>query len=241
MGRTPVRLVVHDPAPLAKPGSLALGYGRLARRIAGIGIVRGTAVVHSRKAQDIVFGSTKVRAADLLPLPMLSPVLKGGRGRRKHVVRVLGQYKEDRDVGALRRLAAGCPARRYEIWGRGWAEIDGWATVDRFVPEAKLQQLIESSDVVVIPYRRFFQSDIAVRCLELGTPVVGPAESSLSALIDPVTGWLVTEDDWEGSVACALRATHSEVYAVAQSAYADVRERWTAWLPQAARSGGSTM
>jgi hypothetical protein len=76
--------------------------------------------------------------------------------------------------------------------------VRGWAVDARFVPEAELDHLIADAKVVVIPYRRFFQSGIALRCLEQSTLVVGPRGTSLDDLLGPGSPLLVDTDEPDG-------------------------------------------
>jgi hypothetical protein len=146
-------------------------------------------------------------------------------------VRVLGQYKADRDVAALQRLATEVPhGWQLEIVGRGWNPVPGWHTHNRFALERELADLITSSSVVVIPYRRFFQSGVAVRCLELGVPIAGPRQSSLGALVGEDCSWLVSGDDWLTAIMSAVATEPAAVCQVAEAAYHRAELGWRAWV-----------
>jgi hypothetical protein len=228
---------MHDPIPLARtPGSKVPGHGSCARYLAGRRFVRAAAILHSQEALQGIQQCMRLRKRVVLPLPMHPPRRKPCREEKGVTVRVLGQYKADRDVGVLERLAVAAKAgSRYEIVGRGWGPVPGWKTIDRFVPEQELIELIQTSDAIVIPYRRFYQSDIAVRSLEGGTPVVGPEESSLKALVGTDSGWLAT-DDWEAAAEAAVEASEEEVLEVATRAHERARDQWRSWLAETCNS-----
>lgn len=162
---------------------------------------------------------------------MFPPEKRATRGGGQIVVRVLGQYKADRDLESMRQLASDGPSEwSYEVVGRGWPPVAGWTVIDKFVNEGDFDSYLRSSDVVVIPYNRFFQSGVAIRSLEVGTPVVGPRASSLASLVGGESEWLVDGEPWIGAVEAAIRANSEEIYEVASRAYCEVLERWRAWL-----------
>ena len=184
------RLIVHDPRPLVR----ARGSGRFGQFVARV-VGRGRIIVHSELARHDVVEDTGVTPA-LLPHPVL-PAAPARPAPREAVVRVLGQFKRDRDVAMLESLAGELQGEfALEVHGRGWPTVHGWSVRDAFVEEVELDELIRSSVAVLIPYRRFYQSGIAVRSLEVGTPFIGPAGSSLGDLgADPAHLPDSTSDD----------------------------------------------
>jgi hypothetical protein len=230
-GRRTPYLVIHDPLPLAR----AVGYGRLSRWAAGRRTIRAKAIVHSGQATRTIARIAGGVPAIQLPLPMFPP-RKAPESTDSVVVRVLGQYKAARDVGALERIAASCdPAWRYEIVGRGWPAIKGWTVTSAFVSESEFDRLIVTSSAIVIPYRRFFQSDVALRCLEVGTPVVGPRDSSLAELLGPVSPCLVSDGRWAPAVDAAVSLGAIEAFDSAQRLYDETSRRWRGWLAEIER------
>jgi hypothetical protein len=220
-------IVFHDPHPLVH----AVGYGHLARWIASLRPVAATAIVHSKAASEVVRADASLGDVIDLPHPMFPPEKPDGHNRRGVVIRVLGQYKAARDVHGMTQLAAQGPSDwRYEVIGRGWPAIAGWKVTSRFVEENEFGALIRGSSAIVIPYSRFFQSGVAIRTLELGTPVVGPRSSSLAELLGAESDWLVDGDSWHQAVEAAIRAEPEEIYRVASSAYDRVLGQWRAWL-----------
>jgi hypothetical protein len=93
----------------------------------------------------------------------------------RSVVGVIGQWKPARDARVIAELAPALAKRGYtiEIHGRGWPQVDGVRVYDRFVREDELDELLASFACVVLPYSHYFQSDVAVRALENGVPLVG--------------------------------------------------------------------
>jgi hypothetical protein len=144
---------------------------------------------------------------------------------------VLGQYKPARDVDALRRLARNIgPSADLQIHGRGWPEIQGWAVRSDFVPESEMDALISSSSVVLVPYRRFFQSGVAIRCLENGIPVVGPVNTSLDELFGERSPLLVRHpDDWVRAVHRALAGGGDDAVRAGQAWRTRCEQEWSAW------------
>jgi hypothetical protein len=226
LGQIDAQIVFHDPEPLNR----AVGYGRIARRVGMMSCVAAPVVVHSRVAAEALNRQASLPVIEL-PLPMFPPEIRRTHRTSKTVIRVLGQYKPDRDIQALVRLAAEGPEDWcYEIVGRGWPDVRGWQVRSEFVSEEEFDALIRSSRAVLIPYRRFFQSEVALRCIELGTPIVGPSGSSLQALLGARSAWLVTNEQWLRSTVAAAQASDAEVRSIASAAYEQVRIAWTSWL-----------
>jgi hypothetical protein len=224
----PVYVVMHDPRPLV----YARGYGVPARRIARWGAVsRGRFIVHSDIARHAIHQDSGINEVVYLPHPMFAPAAVPGKTSLEKTIRVLGQYKADRDILGLRQLALEAPSSwRLEVVGRGWPDIEGWQVVSRFVDEDSFDRLIRDSDAVLIPYTRFFQSGVAVRALEAGIPVVGPSASSLSNLLGGDCEWLVQDGDWLSAVMRAVNAQPENVLATARGIYDEAVSLWSRML-----------
>jgi hypothetical protein len=226
LGRGVTQLVIHDPEPLVR----AKGYGWMARRMASLRFVRARPLVHSKAAAAVITAQASGLDVKLLPHPMFKP-REPATSHSRPIIRVLGQYKPDRDTESLEELAAaGSHDWLYQIVGRGWATIPGWDVSARYVSEIEFTTLIRDSSVVLIPYTRFFQSGVAIRCLEMGTPIVGPRVSSLMELLGQESKWLVSNGSWRPAVEAALDADPQEVHLTAIRVYRHVLEQWCAWL-----------
>jgi hypothetical protein len=236
VGRRTPYVVVHDPRPLAR----AVGYGRTSRWAAGRRAIRAKAIVHSEVATRAIACEADGVPTVRLPLPMFSPRNAPERSGGEVTVRVLGRYKAARDVGALEHIAASCdPAWQYEIVGRGWPAVTGWAVKSAFVSESEFDRLVVTSSAVVIPYRQFFQSDVALRCLEMGTPVVGPRDSSLAELLGPDSPCLVSDGMWGSAIEAAVGSSTTEAFHVAQRLYDETFRGWRSWLTAVEREWSS--
>lgn len=227
-------LIVHDPSPLVR----AAGYSWASRKLYALAGADVDLLVHSRAAADEA-DRLGLPVAAVLPHPMLEPQRRQQPVTGETRVVVLGQYKPDRDLGALKLIADHAPTDwALSIKGRGWPPVRGWHVEDRFLSEAAFDNELRSADVVVVPYRRFFQSGVAVRCLELGTACVGPQESSLSELFGSA-GTLVVNGDWVGAVQRAVEAAPDAAVLHARRQHQAVVEAWRSWLlagPHASRS-----
>lgn len=237
-------VVYHDPEPLVRSAGSDPLSARLVFRLRNLPHV----VVHSigaAKAMDSL-GCTStmhVLAHPMLPpvAPEVAPDAEAGMraAARRPVVRVLGQFKRDRDLGALEVLARELKAEvDLEVVGRGWPDLPGWKVDSRFVSELELDELVKSSDAIVIPYVRFYQSGIAIRALESNTPVVGRAATSLADLYgqesrlllreDPQTG-LVDDRAWADAVRYAVTDGRDETIRAALAYHSVAVSEWTAW------------
>jgi hypothetical protein len=185
-------------------------------------------MVHSEIAAQAIREDAHIHQMIKVPHPMLAPKAAMQKKSADKTIRVLGQYKPDRDIAGLRQLAHDAPpAWRLEVIGRGWPSIEGWQVTDDFVDEDSFDRLIKGSHAILIPYTRFFQSGVAVRALEAGVPVVGPSESSLSDLLGEDCPWLVRNDGWLRAVTDAIDTRPASVLAEAQEIYSRVISRWS--------------
>lgn len=220
-------IVMHDPKPLVRQ----IGYDPASRRLARALLGQVRVIVHSGAALQVLSDQGVPReSTDVLPHPVAEPVTELAPGGSE-VVRVLGQFKADRDLAALARIATVERGCSYEIVGRGWPDVPGWDVRDEFVSEEEFASLLATSSVVLIPYRRFFQSGVALRALESGTPIVGPHDSHLADLLGARSPWLVAGDDWGSAVDRALADRDSgATLEVARQARAQAVAEWRAWL-----------
>lgn len=218
LGLRNVHLVVHDPIPLVK----AVGYSSWARKCA-VWLGQDVGVIaHSVRALNTISAEAPLLKTELLPHPILEPSPAALKPSKIPVVRVVGQYKKDRDLVALAQIAAGLDGlARFEVFGRGWPDVEGWKVVPGFVEEERLSELIAGSAVIVIPYKTFFQSGIAIRSLELGVPAVGPRASVLSEMFTDESELLVEDGASNGWVTAVRHAIENGRDEAAQSA-----QRW---------------
>jgi GT2 family glycosyltransferase len=225
-------IIFHDPVPLVR----SVGYGKFARRLANL-CSKVSIIYMSERAGNELNVAVPHLAKIYLPHPVLEPVIGFlPRDGNDKVVRVLGQYKVDRDLDALRTIAANSPNVRLEILGRGWPSVSGWSVTSRFLTEAELDQAVASSSVVVVPYKSFFQSGIAIRCMEHSTPIVGPASSSLAEMYGSNSKLLVpadSDDGWSRALDHALEVGASETQAHGRRWRHQARQAWTAWASSA--------
>ncbi|OZF39120.1 hypothetical protein CH294_06375 [Rhodococcus sp. 14-2483-1-1] len=171
-------VVLHDPSPLVR----SVGYDGVSIRLARV-LAGDRFIIHSEAAERVTKSSNV--ESTVLPHPVLAPIQRQGDSSGRRVVRVLGQYKPDRDLVALEEIAVSICDKdvELEILGRGWPEVKGWTVTDDFLSEQDFDDAVDSASVVVIPYRKFFQSGVAIRCFERGTPVVGVGGTSLDELV----------------------------------------------------------
>lgn len=231
-------IVYHDPRPLVR----SVGSSHLVAGIVGLVKNRPGTLVHSNEAARAMAAVGLTDRLALVPHPMFppadfekEPTPNEETGKRQRV-RVLGQYKADRDIDLLGSLA-GRLGQKYdlEIVGRGWPAVQGWNVDARFVPEDELEELITTSDAIVIPYKRFYQSGIAIRALEQAVPVVGRVETSLRDLYGTQSQLLVAVEDelpgaevdaWVSAIEYALGNGRTETALAARRFHAKASRGW---------------
>jgi hypothetical protein len=229
-GRGRMLVIVHDPRPLRPQVGLNERAGRLAARL---GHRLPTVICHSSAAT--ADATQAVRGLEVWTVP--HPILRRDEvaqhkaercGPTKNpVIGVFGQYKPARDLDLLERLAARWASDGWKgkIFGRGWPQIPGWEVQSRFLSEAELAQRVAEVDVALIPYRHYYQSGIAIRAVEAGTPIVGLANPFLEELLGSAYPGLVASDDdsgWVEGIRRTLAATTS-----AEDPSSQIAERWT--------------
>jgi glycosyltransferase involved in cell wall biosynthesis len=230
-------LIVHDPRPLVR----ARGYGERSRRVGAVAR-RVELVVHSAAAAEALAADCPDLVPVLLPHPVVprAEVPRVRAADARPVVRVLGQFKPDRDLELLAEIGAQLGAtHRLEIIGRRWPAVEGWSVTDEFVSEERLDDLMATADAVLVPYKRFFQSGIAIRSLELGTPAIGPAGSSIADLY-PDDRYLASGSvaSWCGAITAATSADSAAMRELAARADDVCRAAWSRWAePPRVRAG----
>lgn len=186
-------VVMHDPEALVRQNGLSPSSAAASARISGAKWPH--LVTMSPEAYALTARYFNAERVHLVPHPMTAPVTDNStRAGRK--VLVLGQHKPARDLDVMASIATPLRAAGWEptVAGRGWPLIPGWNVVDRFLAEQEFHELICSSAVVLLPYRYYFQSGVALRALEAGVPVVGRQTGFLTSIFG--TGFPGAVDDW---------------------------------------------
>lgn len=223
--RNRVLLLVHDPTPLRQQ----LGYSTFSKKIFRFAIKRSglEIICLTQTASDALHRETGIES-QVVPHPVLvTPRVEETRSETP-TVRVLGQFKNARNLDVLETIGLSYLADqvKLEIVGRGWPEIPGWQVDDRFVPEEEFELLASSAHCVLIPYTHFFQSGVAVRCLENRTPVVGPRHEQLETLFG---------QDWQALVDTGADWTECIMYALSSDSE-DMDERLTTYAASSGRA-----
>lgn len=197
--RSLVLEISHDPIPIRRQYFSGKLWNTIAKRAMQVEWICHTQSAANAAAK--IIGTTPRIALH----PVLTTPFSGrpSKSDSRFVISVLGQFKPSRDMDALREIARDLPSCKYDlrIIGRGWPDISGWRVTNRFVSEEELDRALDDSDVVVLPYRQYWQSGIAVRAVERGTSVVGERTEFLSLLMgDEYPGILDDGDSWAQAI-----------------------------------------
>lgn len=211
-------IAMHDPEPLVTQNGLSPQAAERAARLCGSAWPQ--LVTMSPEAHVITakyFGDERVHLA---PHPMRAPDLRAAEPG-KDTVLVLGQYKPARDLDVMAAIAPTLRAGGWQptVAGRGWPAIPGWRVIDRFMSEDEFEQLLASAAVVLLPYRYYFQSGVALRALEAGVPVVGRRTGFLLSVLGPEFPGGVDEwndpKSWLAAVDAGARARQDQLTSAA--------------------------
>jgi len=115
-----------------------------------------------------------------------------------------------------------------EIHGHGWERVPGWEVNSRWYSETDFDELIETSDAVIIPYTEYYQSGVAVRALERLVPVVA-AGHWFGSFFGEDYGGRVRSDAWEDALGRALALPAEEARLRRKAATSVSLAAWTAW------------
>ncbi len=227
--KQPVVMVIHDVEPLRAQ----FGHSRAAqasfRSAVRLGDLR--VVCHTEGAAERLQELAGVRA-EVIPHPMLTPECPPSTRDTRPLVRVLGQHKTCRDLEVLQQLADEDAGDEFdlEVWGRGWPDLPGWRVRSGFVDETTFSGLVTTSDVLVMPYRNYWQSGVTVRAAEACRPVVGWDHDQLRFLYgENWAGAVPRGGSWLDAVRRAI-AARSEVTASVNSAHDAVRSAWQGFV-----------
>lgn len=181
--RTHVTLIaMHDPEPLVRQNGLSPRAAARSAQLSGSNWPH--LVTMSPEAYAVSARYFAPEQIDLVPHPMRAPALADAAPASRTVL-VLGQYKPARDLDVMAAIAPSLRAGGWELTvaGRGWPQMPGWRVIDRFVGESEFNELLGSAGVLLLPYRYYFQSGVALRALEAGVPVVGRKTGFLTSIL----------------------------------------------------------
>jgi glycosyltransferase involved in cell wall biosynthesis len=206
-----VTLVWHDPIPLRPTrgaGRAPRAIGQFAQR------VRGTRILtHSERARSDL-EDLGWRVTRTVPHPFVARPVSGSAD--PDTVLVAGQHKPQRDLQLLAELGPRLAAlgMRPRIVGSGWPPVPGWHVESRFLREDELDAEMADAAVVLLPYQRVYQSGIAVRAAEMGTPVVGHQDTNIAEMYGRDWPGLVTTNDhhaWMNAIGAAVDHDRGDV------------------------------
>jgi glycosyltransferase involved in cell wall biosynthesis len=220
-------LVVHDPVPLRPQ----VGLGRpsqLAARIALRCVGSPDVICHTELAADALARMVPRARVNVVPHPLLEAEARTSTSSRTALV--LGQFKAARDVELLPELGAALRREGFEthIKGRGWPQISHWQVEEGFLTEDRFDRAIRSAAVLVLPYQHYFQSGVALRAFESGTPVVARRHEFITGVFGEDYVGAVDSDGIEAWVTGCLLAEQLRDEDLL-AAWSRTRAAWEAW------------
>ena len=188
-------IAMHDPEPLVRQNGLSPRAAKYSEMLSGSKWPH--LVTMSPEAHAVATKYFDRERVHLVPHPMRAPNTCTGATSSGRRVLVLGQYKPARDLNVMEAIAQSLRAAGWEpiVAGRGWPPITGWRVVDGFLSEAEFSELLRSAAVLLLPYRYYFQSGVAMRALEAGVPIVGRSTGFLASILG--AGFAGAVYDWD--------------------------------------------
>jgi glycosyltransferase involved in cell wall biosynthesis len=227
-------VLIHDPKPLIRQRRLSSRAAIFISSLCGMRLPH--LVTMSLEANEVVkqlFPSGRIH---LVPHPMCAPENNELSPLSRRVL-VLGQYKSARDVDVMTAIGPFLRERGWDptVAGRGWPSVTGWNVVSDFLSEEEFHSMLASSAVVLLPYRMYFQSGVAVRALEIGVPVVGSQSGFLSSIFGTNFPGAINQsaepNDWLAAIEAAISSRSLQLEAAAKYAERGVVE-WAAMIKQ---------
>jgi glycosyltransferase involved in cell wall biosynthesis len=225
-------VLIHDPKPLIRQRRLSPRAARIVSRLCGLKLPH--LVTMSPEANEVVKQLFPGGRIHLVSHPMRTPKVDESIPLSRRVL-VLGQFKSARDLDVMAAIG---PLLRERGWdptvaGRGWPSVTGWNVVSGFFSEEEFHSMIASSAVLLLPYRHYFQSGVALRALEIGVPIVGSHTGFLTSIFGTdfpgaVSNWN-EPSDWLTAIQTAISSRLVQLEAAAKYAERGVVE-WAAML-----------
>lgn len=229
-------VVYHDPIPLRRQ----IGFDSVSRFMARHPV--GPRPVVLSHSMDATLELRKIFPRHEI-VNVLHPILNTtpSRTTRNRQVVVVGQFKFARDVELLERLGPALSAAGFEpkVFGRGWPQVSGWQVTSAFLSEDDLDQVLATALVVVLPYRKYFQSGVAIRALEMGTPIVSPRTSFIADLLGGESHAIVANpsevDEWVSAIEQAADQELSPTERTRSRYVQNVDESWSRVFARSSR------
>jgi glycosyltransferase involved in cell wall biosynthesis len=90
----------------------------------------------------------------------------------------------------------------------------------RRIPDAEVPGLLRAARCLVLPYERFLTSGVALLCLSLGVPLIGPRTRALEEVVPVAAQSLLFDPEVPGDLARVV----DEAFALSPEAYLGLRE-----------------
>lgn len=197
--RLPTLLVLHDPRPHSGDSDAPRWPLHLVGRFAEA--TASCLMIHSERLAPQI--RPFLRAAPTIVVPHGATMAPAPvRRPRSPVVLVAGRlfaYKGvDWALDVFPTVRGRVPSARLVVAGRGPLAnearrrgVDGVAVEDGYVSDARLENLLEQSSVVLLPYRDATQSGIGLLAVGRGIPVVVSEKGALPDLLGPLGEGLI--------------------------------------------------
>lgn len=92
----------------------------------------------------------------------------------------------------------------------------------RHIPEDEIQNVLNSTDIVVLPFLNILTSGSAMLALSFGRPVIAPRMGCLPELIEPDGGWLFEPENIDSLAKTMLLAASSDFNKTGQNGLSSI-------------------
>ncbi|AOF82685.1 glycosyl transferases group 1 family protein [Methyloversatilis sp. RAC08] len=234
MGRFGVFVTVHDVEAF-KAGARAMWlqkitYGMVSGIVVHNEVSRTELLNHfpilAPRVSVVPHGSYLGLVPPLVPMQDARRSLNLGASDR--VILFFGQIKSvkglDVLINAFSRIASSDHRYRLVIAGKVWKDdfslyqrlIEEGGAAERislnirYIPDAEIPAFYGAADVVVLPYRKIYQSGVLLMAMSLGTPVVVSDLPGMTAIVEDRRNGLVFSSEDESHLAQVLEGFFAE-------------------------------